>query len=130
MKITSLQKNQAIDYAVFQGSNAKDGEKLTRTATAVFEFIDELMLRQQAEDTVTKVRGSWDVPGFDVCVDAEFNRLKKEAKSNPRSDGLVTNDDGIRFFRGLIYAVILSVPLWAIIGGALFLIYTLIQRFI
>ena len=49
---------------------------------------------------------------------------------NHRSDDLVPNNDGIRFFRGLIYAVILSVPLWAIIGGALFMIYTLIQRFI
>lgn len=32
-------------------------------------------LREQAYETVLSTRGSWDVPGFDACVDAELNRL-------------------------------------------------------
>lgn len=33
-------------------------------------------LREQAYETVLRVRGSNDVPGFDYCVEAELKNLK------------------------------------------------------
>lgn len=33
-------------------------------------------LREQAEATVLRVRGSYDAPGFDICVEAELQCLK------------------------------------------------------
>ncbi len=33
-------------------------------------------LREQAYETVVRVRGSNDVPGFDLCVESELKRLK------------------------------------------------------
>lgn len=33
-------------------------------------------LREQAEATVLRVRGSYDAPGFDLCVEQELKRLK------------------------------------------------------
>jgi len=35
-------------------------------------------LWKQAEETVLRVRGSYDAPGFDACVKAEFDELNKE----------------------------------------------------
>jgi hypothetical protein len=39
------------------------------------EMTDKEM-RDKAYDTVVALRGSWDVPGFDACVVAEYLRLK------------------------------------------------------
>lgn len=35
-------------------------------------------IRAQAEENVAKVRGSYDAPGFEACVDAEVERLKAD----------------------------------------------------
>lgn len=36
----------------------------------------KLTLREQAYETVLRVRGSNDVPAFDLCVEQELKRLK------------------------------------------------------
>lgn len=41
-------------------------------------------LRRQAEETVLRVRGSWDAPGFEACVKAELAALLAR-KSNGQS---------------------------------------------
>lgn len=35
-------------------------------------------LYKQAYNEVIRVRGSWDVPAFDLCVEAEYERLLNE----------------------------------------------------
>lgn len=42
-------------------------------------WVDKMeRLHEQAEETVLRIRGSYDAPGFDACVEAEFERLRKE----------------------------------------------------
>ena len=36
----------------------------------------EKQIRQQAYDTVVRVRGSDDVPAFDLCVESEIRNIK------------------------------------------------------
>lgn len=36
----------------------------------------EAEIRQQAYDTVVRVRGSNDVPAFDLCVESEIRNIK------------------------------------------------------
>lgn len=43
-------------------------------------IITDKELRKIAENNVIKVRGSWDAPGFDVCVEAEYQELKQKLK--------------------------------------------------
>lgn len=35
-------------------------------------------LREQAYQNVLTIRGSWDAPGFDCCVEAEYKELKAQ----------------------------------------------------
>jgi hypothetical protein len=53
------------------------------------EVVKEL-LEKAAYDRVLAVRGSWDAPGFDACVKAEFEALAKAAallSREPQSPG-------------------------------------------
>lgn len=46
------------------------------------EILAEDERRAEAERRVIAVRGSWDVPGFEACVNAELaNMAKQEATS-------------------------------------------------
>ena len=40
------------------------------------EHMTEKQIRQQAYDTVVRVRGSNDVPAFDLCVESEIRNIK------------------------------------------------------
>lgn len=40
-------------------------------------------LRARAEQNVLKVRGSYDAPGFEACVNAEMERLQRERREGP-----------------------------------------------
>lgn len=49
-------------------------------------------MREQAEANVLAARGSRDVPGFDLCVEAEISRLVDEAvraPTIPRPDKII-----------------------------------------
>jgi hypothetical protein len=47
------------------------------------DTMDKLMqpnpktIREEAEERVIAIRGSWDVPGFDACVEAEIDNIKQ-----------------------------------------------------
>jgi hypothetical protein len=41
-------------------------------------------LRSRAEKAVLLARGSYDAPGFEACVDAEFRRLKTAMRKRKR----------------------------------------------
>jgi len=40
----------------------------------------EKTIREEAEERVIAIRGSWDVPGFEVCVKAEMAIIREERK--------------------------------------------------
>ena len=52
-------------------------------------------LREQAYETVVRVRGSNDVPGFDLCVESELKRLKA-AKLDHTADVLANHRKGAK----------------------------------
>jgi hypothetical protein len=41
----------------------------------------EKRIREQAEQNVLAVRGTYDAPGFEACVDAEIRRLENEDRN-------------------------------------------------
>lgn len=55
-------------YQVIARVKVKEGDGMS----------DEKTLREIAEETVLRIRGSNDAPGFDLCVEAEIERLRKE----------------------------------------------------
>lgn len=44
----------------------------------------KLTLREQAYQTVLRVRGSNDVPAFDYCVEAELKNLRAKARKSKK----------------------------------------------
>lgn len=101
-------KEKAINYAVFKGQRAPSGEQLVRTGEAVFDYLER--------------------EGY--SIEKKPTRPMPFNPAHYRQDDRVPNNDGMLFFRGLMFAALLSVPLWAIIIGFLYGVYTLIERVI
>lgn len=51
------------------------------------ERMTEKQIRQQAYDTVVRMRGSNDVPAFDLCVESEIRNLKASLSRPSTSKG-------------------------------------------
>ena len=53
------------------------------------------LLREEAERRVIAVRGSWDAPGFEECVKAEIETIRRERAAQRRKmDDHSTIEDG------------------------------------
>ena len=44
------------------------------------DYDKDLEVRREAERRVVAVRGSWDAPGFEACVRAEIENIRRERK--------------------------------------------------